>query len=160
MKSPAPVILQILPDMHSGGVERGTSDISKFLVQSGCKVLVASSGGRMVNDLHNNGIKHIYMPCHSKNPLTIYLNIAKLVAIIRKYKVSLIHVRSRAPAWSAIRAAHITKCPIVSTFHGYYEHHNFLYRWYNSSMLKTDHVIAVSNFIKQHILDVYKIPGT
>ena len=158
MKYKTPVILQILPDMHSGGVERGTCDIGKFLVRSGCRSLVVSAGGRMVRTLHDSGVVHMHMPCNSKNPITMYNNVDRIVKIIKEHGVDIVHVRSRAPAWSALRAAHLTKCPIVSTFHGYYEHDNMLQRTYNGGILKTDHVIAVSDFIRQHILNVYQLP--
>lgn len=157
------VILQIVPSLESGGVERGTVDVAKALKKDGFVPIVISKGGVMVYQLREEEIEHIELPVNTKNPLKIYLNISSLVKIIRDKKVDLVHVRSRAPMWSAYFACKKTKTKLVSTIHGTYSLNLSgwkvfpLKRIYNQLMLKADRVIAVSNFIKSHILENY--PG-
>jgi glycosyltransferase involved in cell wall biosynthesis len=153
-----PVVLQVLPDLVSGGVERGTVDTVKFLTSVGWKSLVASSGGPMVVDVEKAGGKHFSMPLRDKNPLTMLANVFRLALLIKKQKVDILHARSRAPAWSAYLAAKMTGCKFVTTFHGSYSQ-GLLKNYYNSIMTKGDVVIAVSNFIYNHIKTVYNIPS-
>lgn len=148
-------IAQVLPSLTSGGVERGTLDLCAYLIQQGHQAYVISSGGPLVSELETMGAKHILLPVHSKNPFIIYRNSQKLNKIIQDYKFDLIHVRSRAPAWSCLPASRQTKTPLVSTFHGQYGHQNKLKKLYNSSMLRTDTCIAVSQFIKNHLKENY-----
>lgn len=153
--------MQILPAMENGGVERGVIDIAKALKKSGFEPIVLSNGGVLVYQLREAGIIHIKLPIHSKNPLTIFFNIKKIVKIIKSYQVDLVHVRSRAPMWSAYFACKKTGARLVSTVHGPYSL-NFLNwkifppkRLYNAMMLKADAVIAVSNFIKNYLTKNY-----
>lgn len=148
-------ILQVLPSLVSGGVETGTLDLAQALVKQGYRSLVVSSGGPMVKALEQQGSKHIEFPVHSKNPILMWWNSRKLAKLIKTQKVDLIHARSRAPAWSALWASKQSNIPFVTTFHGVYGHHNALKRWYNSAMLRSQHVIAVSKFVQQHIEEVY-----
>ena len=155
-KETLPNILQILPSLESGGVEQGTVDMAKTLDKIGWGSCVLSAGGRMSSNFKRTKVKNLIMSSiKSKKPLCILGNTRKLVKIIKKEKIDLIHVRSRAPAWSAIKAAKKTKTPIITTFHGAYGTKGFLKRRYNSSMLRVDNVIAVSEFIKAHILNYY-----
>ena len=91
------IILQVIPSMELGGAEAGTIEISNYMRRKGWNVIVASSGGSLVSRLVLNGITHIKIPLNSKNPLIIILNIFRLAWIIKKYKVKIVHVRSRAP---------------------------------------------------------------
>ena len=100
-----PVILQVLPELRSGGVERGTIEIARAIVQAGGKALVASAGGPMVAQLAHAGAKHVQMPLATKNPLRLWLNARKLAKLMVENDVNIIHARSRAPAWSAWLAA-------------------------------------------------------
>jgi hypothetical protein len=100
-----PAVLQVVPSLVSGGVERGTIEIASALAEAGWVAYVASSGGPMERELARAGIEHIHLPLASKNPLTIRRNIGALVGIIRERKIDLVHARSRAPAWSAWNAA-------------------------------------------------------
>lgn len=152
-----PVILQVLPEMRSGGVERGTVEIARAITQSGWKALVASEGGGMVTSLVRAGATHITLPLASKNPLKILLNAWRLEQLIRKHKVDIIHARSRAPAWSAWLAARRTGCHFVTTFHGTYNIQNEWKRKYNAVMVKGERVIAISNFIADHIQKNYSM---
>ena len=151
-------VLQVLPSLISGGVERGAIDIAIALKEQGFESLVASNGGPLVKLLDRHGIAHINMPLNSKSPLTIFINALKLVRIINSRKVDIIHARSRAPAWSAFLAHKMTNCKFVTTFHGHYGLKPFkpLKKIYNSIMIKGNRVIAVSKFIKEHILKHYK----
>ncbi len=98
-------ILQVLPRLDSGGVERGTIDIAEAIAKNGWKSLVASAGGQLLPHIHHVGGEHITLPLHSKNPLVIRKNIASLYDLITSRHVSLVHARSRAPAWAAYYAA-------------------------------------------------------
>ena len=150
------VVLQVLPEMQSGGVERGTVEVAKAIAESGKLPIVVSAGGRLVRDLYQVGAKHVTLPLHSKNPFTMRRNIEALVDVIKEYNVDIVHARSRAPAWSAYKAAQQMNIPFVTTFHGTYGSGNVLKRYYNSVMARGQRVIAVSEFIKQHILERYK----
>jgi len=156
------VIMQILPSLESGGVERGVVDIAISLEKEGYKAVVVSNGGSMVYHLKERGIKHIKISINSKNPIKIYSNIKKLENIIRENNVSLVHVRSRAPMLSAYFACKRTNTKIITTVHGSYSlgffsiKHFLPKMFYNSMMLRSDKIIAVSNFIKEYIVSNYQ----
>lgn len=154
-------VAQIIPSLNSGGVERGVIDICQFLKLNNQHAIVISQGGKMTNKLIENGITFIKLDVKSKNPFTIFYNIRKLKKIIKKYNIDIIHVRSRAPMWSAYFACKQTKTKIISTIHGTYStnlgswQNCFLKKLYNSLMLKSDYVIAVSNYIKDYLYQNY-----
>lgn len=152
------MILQVLPELLTGGVERSTVDTSRELVKKNFKSVVISSGGPLAAIIGNQGGILYTLPLKSKNPISIYKNIAKIRKIIRKEKVDLVHAHSRAPAWSAYFAAKQENIPFVTTFHGFYKFSNSLKKWYNSVMTKGFMVVAVSEFIKDHILENYNVP--
>jgi len=145
-------ILQVVPELNAGGVERGTIEVAKYLIAHNHQAFVCSHGGSMVEKLEKLGATHIQLPVHSKNPLRMLLNVFALKNLIRKHDIQIVHARSRAPAWSSWLAAKLlVGCSFVTTFHGTYNATNPLKRFYNSIMLKGDKVIAISNFIKKHI---------
>ena len=150
-----PVILQVLPRLESGGVERGTIEITQAIKQAGMTPLVASSGGALIPHINYMGGQHIVMPLASKNPIIMYRNAWKLYQLIKDRSITIIHARSRAPAWSAYFAAKWAGIPLVTTFHGIYGTEP-LKKIYNRVMLKSARVIAVSNYVKDHILAEYK----
>jgi glycosyltransferase involved in cell wall biosynthesis len=156
-----PVVMQILPSLESGGVERGTIDIAKALKNDAFEPIVLSKGGVLVYQLREAGITHITLPIHSKNPVVIFLNIKRLVRIIQKHHVDIIHVRSRAPMWSAYFACKKTGTKLVATVHGTYSLKFWkwkvfpLKRTYNELMLKADQIIVVSSFIKGYLAENY-----
>src|SRR5579864_6847133 len=115
-----PAVLQVIPSLVSGGVERGTVEVAAALKAAGWTALVASAGGPMESGLIRAGVEHIRLPLASKNPLVIRRNTAALVEIIRRYRVDIVHARSRAPAWSAWRAAQKTRRRFITTFHNAY----------------------------------------
>jgi len=148
-------ILQVLPALNSGGVERGTLEISKYLVSKNHRSIVISKGGRMKDKLVKEGGEHIELAIGKKSLLTLRL-IPKLIKILSTNNVDVIHIRSRFPAWIcliAIKFMENKKIPsIVTTFHGPYSINR-----YSSIMAKGDAVIAVSKMIKTYILKNYKI---
>lgn len=156
-----PVVMQILPALQSGGVERGAVDIAKALKKADFESIVVSKGGILVYQLREAGITHITLPVHRKNPLTIFLNIKKIVDLINQHRVDIVHVRSRAPMISAYFACKKTGTKLVSTVHGTYSLNLLnwkvfpLKRIYNAMMLKADAIIAVSGFIKKYLLQNY-----
>ena len=151
------VILQIVPSMELGGAEAGTLEVSRFMKKMGWKVIVASSGGLLVRNLILENIIHVKLPLNSKNPLIIIINIFRLAWIIKKYKVKIVHARSRAPAWSSYYACCMCRgIKFVTTVHGAYKNQNFIKKFYNSIMLKSHKIIAISKYIKQYIIKNFK----
>ncbi|MDI3309795.1 MAG: glycosyltransferase family 4 protein [Acetobacteraceae bacterium] len=146
-----PAILQVLPALVSGGVERGTLEIAEALVGAGHRALVASAGGPLVGRLERLGARHITLPLNSKNPLRLWRNAAALAALVRDEGVAIIHARSRAPAWSALLAARRTGAHFVTTYHGTYNEGAPGKRLYNSVMARGERVIAISQFIADHL---------
>lgn len=153
-----PTILQVLPALVTGGVERGTVEIAAALVRAGWHSIVASSGGPMVRELERIGAEHVTLPLATKNLLTIRRNIGRLAALIEARKVDLVHARSRAPAWSAYYAAQRTRRHFVTTFHNVYGGETKLKRAYNAIMARGDRVIAISDFVGSHAASVYHVP--
>jgi glycosyltransferase involved in cell wall biosynthesis len=152
-----PVILQVLPELRSGGVERGTIEVARAIAKAGGKSLIASQGGPMILGLKPSEIEHITLPLATKNPLKIWRNRKLLEAIIKKYNVDIVHVRSRAPAWSAWLACQKTGCRFMSTFHGTYGIKGLFKKRYNSIMTRGERVIAISHFISDHIQANYPV---
>lgn len=154
--SKTPTILQILPALETGGVERGTIEVSEAIVNKGWKSIVVSNGGAMVRHLDRMDAKHISLAVHTKNPFKIFFNSKKLAKILKENQVDIVHARSRAPAWSAYLACKKTKTPFITTFHGTYNFSNFLKKKYNAIMTKGQATIAISKFISNHIQSFYK----
>ena len=148
-------ILQVLPALESGGVEQGTLELAEFLSQQGLRSSVTSSGGKLVDQLKRYDVDHFEMPLKNKNPIQIVRNALRLEKLINEQNIDLLHVRSRAPAWSVYLASRWTGVPYISTFHGFYGHKSALKRFYNSAMLRGRASIAVSGFIKSHINEIY-----
>jgi glycosyltransferase involved in cell wall biosynthesis len=145
-------LLQVTPELETGGAEQTTIDVAHAVVAQGGKALVATKGGRMASRLEADGGRLAHMPAQSKNPLVMLGNAARLIDLIRREKVSLVHARSRAPAFSALWAAHATKTPFVATYHGVYNAKTALKRWYNAVMTRGDMVIANSRFTRDHVV--------
>jgi glycosyltransferase involved in cell wall biosynthesis len=147
-----PVILQVLPALGGGGVERGTVEMAAAIVQAGGVALVASEGGRLAGQVEAVGGRNIAMPLATKNPLGIRANANRLEALIRAEGVSVVHARSRAPAWSAWQATRRTGVPFVTTYHGAYGETLPGKRRYNSVMARGDRVIAISRFVADLVM--------
>ncbi len=148
-----PAVLQVLPALNVGGVERGTLEVGKALVSKGYSSCVVSAGGRLVEQLEREGSKHFNMDIGKKSPLTFRF-IAALRAIIKNNEINIVHVRSRLPAWVAYLALkgipEKTRPVLISTVHGPYS-----VNWYSKVMLRADHIIAISEFIKDYIINNY-----
>lgn len=145
-------ILQIIPDLDTGGAERTAVDIAKGLTDVGARALVATEGGRLVAELQAKGGVWLPFPAASKNPLAMALNVRKLVLLCRHEGVELIHARSRAPAWVALAAARQLQLPFVTTYHGSYATRSAVKTLYNSVMARGDVVIANSAYTAELIL--------
>ncbi len=140
-------VLQVLPSLVTGGVERGTVEITRAIAEAGGIALVVSAGGRMVPSIERAGGRHIALPLASKNPMTIWRNAERLAALIRAGRVAIVHARSRAPAWSAWLACRRTGTHFVTTYHGAYGEDLPFKRRYNAVMAKGERVIVASRFI-------------
>lgn len=153
----APTVMQILPALRSGGVERGTVDVARALVSAGWNAVVVSAGGPMVHELNRAGAIHIELPIGAKNPLKWRANFDRLVDLTFQHNVDIVHARSRAPAWIGWRAARKRHLPFVTTFHGRYGDSNPLKKVYNSVMSRGDRVIAISHYIAGEITRRYDV---
>jgi glycosyltransferase involved in cell wall biosynthesis len=150
-------LLQVVPELETGGAEQTTLDVARAVIDAGGRALVATRGGRMTARLEGDGARLTQMPVQSKNPLVMLGNAARLVDLIRRERVSLIHARSRAPAFSALWAAQATKTPFVATYHGVYKARSNLKRWYNAVMTRGDLVIANSDYTRDHVLAEHRV---
>ena len=150
-------LLQVVPELETGGAEQTTLDISRAVVAAGGRALVASRGGRLAARLQADGGQLYAMPADSKNPLTMLANAVRLARLIRRERVSLVHARSRAPAFSALWAARATGTPFVATYHGVYKAGGALKRWYNAVMTRGDLVIANSDYTRDHVLAEHRV---
>ena len=148
-------VLQVIPRLGYGGAETGCYDIAHYLPENNCKSFIVTSGGELIKFLDKKKVKLIRLPVHSKNPLLILLNSLFLVGIILFFNISIVHARSRAPAWSCFFATMLTRRKFVTTFHGTYNFHSKIKKFYNSVMVRSDLIIAGSNFIFSHIKENY-----
>ena len=148
-------VLQVIPRLGYGGAETGCYDLAHFLPEQGCKSYIVTSGGELLKFINKKKVKVFILPTQSKNPILILFNAIIISFIIVIYNINIVHVRSRAPAWSCFLATKLTFRKLVSTFHGTYNFNNRLKKFYNSIMVRSDLVIAGSNFIFSHINDNY-----
>lgn len=151
-------LLQITPELEGGGVEHFTLDLAGAVARAGGRSPVASRGGRLEGALIASGGELIRVPVHSKNPLVIAANAQRLANVIRENNVSVVHVHSRAPAFSALWAARATNTPLAATYHGAYSSGSKVKRWYNSVMTKGDAVIVHSFFMRDHVIAEHGLP--
>lgn len=151
------VIMQVLPALQDGGVERGTIEIATALKNAGIKNYVMSNGGKMVPELDRLGVEHIALPVHSKNPIMMMINALRIAKIVKEKGITLMHVRSRAPAWSVRWASHLSGVPFMTTFHGVYGiKPRLLKQPYNSVMVSGRRVIAISEHVKKQLMKDYE----
>ena len=148
-------VLQVIPKLGYGGAETGCYDIAHYLPENGCESFLVTSGGELTKFVDKKKVKLIKLPVHSKNPLLILINTILLIGIILFFKISVVHARSRAPAWSCLFATKLTNRKFVTTFHGTYNFSGKLKKFYNSVMVRSDLIIAGSNFIFSHIKENY-----
>ena len=148
-------ILQVIPKLGHGGAEIGCYDLAHYLAENGCSSFIVTSGGELIKYINRKKVKLIRLPLQSKNPILMLINSLILICIILIFNISIVHARSRAPAWSCLLATKITRRKFVTTFHGTYNFKNELKKYYNSVMLRSDLIIAGSNFIFSHINENY-----
>ncbi|MEM9232669.1 MAG: glycosyltransferase family 4 protein [Pseudomonadota bacterium] len=148
-------ILQVIPQLETGGAERTTLEVGRAILAAGARSLVVSEGGQMVAELERDGSRHIEMPVSTKNPMLIAANGQALARLIQSEGVQIIHARSRAPAWSAFQAARKTGAKFVTTYHGIYNARGAPKRLYNSVMARGDAVIANSGFTADAVRETY-----
>ena len=148
-------VLQVIPKLGYGGAEVGCYDLAHYLAENNCSSYIVTSGGELLKYVNKKKVKVIKLPVHSKNPILMFLNFLILTFIILLKNISIVHVRSRAPAWSCLLATKITNRKFVTTFHGTYNFSNPIKKFYNSVMLRSDLIIAGSNFIFSHINENY-----
>ncbi len=148
-------VLQVIPRLGYGGAETGCYDIAHYLPENNCKSFIVTSGGELTKFIDKKKVKLIRLPVHSKNPVVIFINSLLLIGIILFFNISIVHARSRAPAWSCLLATKITRRKFVTTFHGTYNFSGKLKKFYNSVMVRSDLIIAGSNFIFSHIKENY-----
>jgi glycosyltransferase involved in cell wall biosynthesis len=153
-------LLQVVPALNTGGVEQTTLDVAGAVVRAGGRAIIASAGGRLEIGLVERGAEAVHMPLDSKNPLVLAANAGRLEKLIRGEGVSLVHVRSRAPAFSAIRAARRSGVPTVTTYHGVYNARSALKRWYNGVMTRGDLTIANSEFTRDHLIREHRVEAS
>ena len=148
-------VLQVIPKLGYGGAETGCYDMAHYLPENNVKSYIVTSGGELLKFVDKKKVKVIRLPVQSKNPILILLNSLILVLIIIFNGINIVHARSRAPAWSCLIATKITRRKFVTTFHGTYNFESSLKKWYNSVMVRSDLIIAGSNFIFSHIKEKY-----
>ena len=149
-------LLQIVPSLESGGVEQGTIDVANFIGSKDKGSFIVSNGGNMLKLLNNRETKHFMLPVHSKNFFSMPFIAKKLKKIIFKNNINIVHVRSRAPAW-LLKFIRNKNFKSVSTFHNIYGSQNFLKKYYNKALSNVDHIVAISEYVKLKITDIYKI---
>jgi glycosyltransferase involved in cell wall biosynthesis len=148
-------VLQVIPKLGYGGAETGCYDLAHYLPENNCISFIATSGGELLKYVDKTKVKIFRLPVQSKNPILILINSILLVFIILFFNISIVHARSRAPAWSCWLATKITRRKFVTTFHGTYNFDNRIKKFYNSIMVRADLLIAGSNFIFSHINQNY-----
>ncbi|MFC1594383.1 lipopolysaccharide heptosyltransferase II [Candidatus Omnitrophota bacterium] len=146
-------VLQILPELNVGGVETGTIDLSRYLVDHGHKMVVVSNGGELVKELEKMGVVHYRLPVHRKSLFMLSKMVKELVKIIQRENVDIVHARSRVPGWIAFFATRRTNTVFVTTCHGYYSKH-FLSAVMGWGKL----VIVPSQVVGKHMIDDFGVP--
>jgi len=144
-------VLQVIPKLGYGGAETGCYDLAHFLPEQKCKSFIVTSGGELLQYINKKKVKVFKLPVQSKNPILILFNAIIISLIILIYNINIVHARSRAPAWSCLIATKITARKFVTTFHGTYNFDSRIKKFYNSSMVRSNLIIAGSNFIFSHI---------
>ena len=148
-------VLQVIPKLGYGGAETGCYDLAHYLPENNCSSYIVTNGGELLKFIDQKKVKLIKLPVHSKNPILILFNSIALIFIILFHNISIVHARSRAPAWACLIATKITRRKFVTTFHGTYNYKSSIKKLYNSVMVRSNLVIAGSNFIFSHIKNNY-----
>ncbi|MDC0192366.1 glycosyltransferase [Alphaproteobacteria bacterium] len=149
-------LMQIVPSLQSGGVEQGTIDLSNYLASLKIKNFLISNGGNLLSYLNKQYVEHNILPVHSKNFFKMPFTAKKVNNLLKKSEINILHLRSRAPAWMI---PYLVKdnLKIVSTFHNVYGHENIIKKIYNKKLSKVDKIVAISSYVKNEIINLYKI---
>lgn len=148
-------ILQVVPELETGGAEITTMEMAEAIVKAGGRALVASEGGALESRIEAAGGEIVHMPVASKNPVTLWRNVGHLAKLMHAENVDLIHGRSRAPCWSALFAAKRSQTPYVTTFHSTVHGTPRAKVLYNSSLVRGQVSIANSHFTAARIEAIY-----
>ncbi len=151
-------VMQVIPNLGAGGAEQTTVDMTAALVAAGHRAIIVSNGGPRVAEIQRLGGVFVQMPVHSKNPITMWMNAQRLRRLIKKYKIDIVHARSRAPAWSSFWACQGNTAKFLTTCHAPFNVHSDLKRKYNSSISKGELVIANSEFVAHYLVNEYQVP--
>lgn len=149
-------LVQIVPSLDSGGVERGTVDVANFLAEKKIQNFIITSGGKMINELDRNFIHVHQLPVDSKNFFSYPLIARKINQFIKANNINIVHVRSRGPAWM-INLMAKNNIKTISTFHNVYGGSSYLKKMYNKSLSKMDHIVAISEYVKETIVKKYNL---
>ena len=148
-------VLQVIPNLDVSGASQGCVDVANFLSEKNYNSYILTHSGPKTSEVKDYNEKVFYASVNSKNPIKIFFNIIKIIKLIKKLNITIVHARSRAPAWSSYFACAVTGTKFITTFHGTYNFSNPLKKYYNSIMLKTNGTIAISEFINDHINNCY-----
>ncbi len=149
-------VAQIIPSLESGGAERGTIDVSNYLSELGINNNIISNGGRLLNETDKNLTNHFKLSVNSKNFITYPLIASRINKIISKNNINIAHIRSRGPAW-ILRFVNTRNIKTISTFHNVYSGTSFLKKIYNKQLANVDRIVAISDYVKNEIINKYKI---
>ena len=149
-------LVQIVPSLDSGGVERGTIDVANFLAEKKIQNFIITSGGQMIKEL-DESFTHVHLlPVSSKNIFSYPLIARKINQFIQSNNINLVHVRSRGPAW-IINLMSKNNIKTISTFHNVYGGNSYLKKMYNKGLSKMDHLVAISEYVKETIVKKYNL---
>ena len=144
-------VLQVIPKLGYGGAETGCYDVAHYISEKNCKSYIITSGGPLLKFIRKDKVKVFRLPVQSKNPILILLNTILISLIIIFLRIDIVHARSRAPAWSCFLSCMITRRKFVTTFHGIYNFSNSVKKFYNSVMVRSNLIIAGSNYVFNHV---------
>jgi len=150
-------LVQIVPSLDSGGVERGTVDVANFLAEKKIQNFIITSGGKMIKELNNHFIHVHQLPVASKNFFSYPLIARKINQFIKANNINIVHVRSRGPAWM-INLMSKKNINTIATFHNVYGGNSILKKLYNKGLSKMDHLVAISDYVKETIVKKYNLP--
>ena len=144
-------VLQVIQKLGYGGAETGCYDVAHYIAEKNCKSYIVTSGGPLLKFIRKDKVKVFRLPVQSKNPILILLNTILISLIIIFLRIDIVHARSRAPAWSCFLSCMITRRKFVTTFHGIYNFSNSVKKFYNSVMVRSNLIIAGSNYVFNHV---------
>jgi len=149
-------LVQIVPSLNSGGVERGTVDVANFLAKKNIKNFIITSGGKMIKELDDNLVHVHQLPVSSKNFFSYPSIGSKINKFIQANNINLVHVRSRGPAWM-VNLMSKNNIKTISTFHNVYGGNSFIKKMYNKGLSKMDYLIAISEYVRETVIQKYNI---